>query len=139
MKHVCTRNSKFFECDLYFQKNKIFYNRFAAVLLPILKEAGPSIFFKSQSLIVPSGSLEILPSSKTLSVGKVITWSGPATAIGGLLFSLHFSHEGSFLQEKNVPILTKDNSNHLINIFFITTIELGRIESSLIFFFTEKY
>jgi hypothetical protein len=49
-----------------------------AVLLMILKEAGPEIFVQSQPLIIPSGSLELLPSSETLSVGKVITWSGPA-------------------------------------------------------------
>jgi len=36
--------------------------------------------------MLPSGSLELLPSSETLSIGKVIAWSGPATAIGGLLF-----------------------------------------------------
>ena len=66
----------------------------------ILKEAGPEIFVQSQTLIVPSGSLELLPSSETLSVGKVITWSGPAKAIGGLLPSLHPSHEYSFLQDK---------------------------------------
>ena len=28
--------------------------------------------------MLPSGSLELLPSSETMSIGKVITWSGPA-------------------------------------------------------------
>jgi hypothetical protein len=57
----------------------------------MLKEAGPEIFFQSHSLIVPSGSLEGEPSNEIVSVGKVISWSGPAMAIGGLLFlcSLH--------------------------------------------------
>ena len=64
----------------------------------MLKEAGPEIFCQSHSLIVPSGSLEEEPSNEMLSVGKVITWSGPATAIGGLLFSLQPSHDLSFLQ-----------------------------------------
>jgi len=40
---------------------------------------------------------------KMLSVGKVITWSGPAIAIGGLLFSLQSSHDLSFLQETQIP------------------------------------
>ena len=47
----------------------------------------------------PSGSLELLPYSETLSAGKVITWSGPAIAIGGLLFLVaQPSHDVSFLQ-----------------------------------------
>ena len=47
-----------------------------------------------------SGSLELLPSNDVLSVGKIIIWSGPATAIGGLLFlATHPSHDVSFLQE----------------------------------------
>jgi hypothetical protein len=33
----------------------------------------------------------------------VIIWSGPATAMGGLLFSLHSSKDIYFLQEKNIP------------------------------------
>jgi hypothetical protein len=41
--------------------------------LLIRKEAGPEIFVQCQTLIVPSGSLEVLPSSKTLSAGRVIT------------------------------------------------------------------
>jgi len=65
----------------------------------LLKEAGPEILAQSHSLIVPSGSLELEPSSKMLSVGKVITWSDPAIAIGGLLFSLQFSHDISLWQE----------------------------------------
>jgi hypothetical protein len=61
--------------------------------LIILNEAGPEIFAQSLpidigTLIVPSGSLEAEPSSKILSVGKMITWSGPATKIGGLLVLL---------------------------------------------------
>ena len=49
-----------------------------------LKEAGPEI--PEHSLIIPSGSLELLPSSETLSVGKVITWPGPALEVDGLFF-----------------------------------------------------
>jgi len=65
----------------------------------MLKEAGPEILLQIQTPIIPSGSLEAVPSNKILSVGKVITWSGPAAAIGGLLFSLHPSQDFSFLQE----------------------------------------
>src|SRR6187399_1482069 len=70
----------------------------------ILKEAGPEIFVQSHSLIIPSGSLDVLPSSETLSVGKVITWSSPAIAMGGLLVSLQRSHDFSFLQEIKTTI-----------------------------------
>ena len=70
-----------------------------SVGLMILKEAGPSIFFQSHSLIVPSGSLEAEPSNEILSVGKVITRSGPAMAMGGLFPLMHPSHDFSFLQE----------------------------------------
>jgi len=72
---------------------------FAEARSIILKEAGPEIFVQSHSLIVPSGSLEAEPSNEILSVGKVITWSGPAMAIGCLLFSLQPSPDFSFLQE----------------------------------------
>jgi hypothetical protein len=56
--------------------------------------------------MLPSGSLELLPSSETLSIGKVIAWSGPATAIGGLFFSAQPSHEVSFLQEMWIATAT---------------------------------
>jgi hypothetical protein len=75
-----------------------------------LEDAGPEIFFQSHSLIVPSGSLEAEPSNEMLSVGKVITWSGPATAIGGLLFSTHPSQDFSFLQERNIPAIEMNNA-----------------------------
>ena len=77
----------------------------------ILKEAGPSIFFQSHSLIVPSGSLEAEPSNEMLSVGKVITWSGPAIAVGGLLFSLQPSQDVPLLQElnNNIPAIKASN------------------------------
>ena len=69
--------------------------------------------------MLPSGSLDILPSRKTLSVGKVINWSGPATAIGGLMVSLHPSHDFSFLQE-SIPV-SKDNTGNKSNtIFFMS-------------------
>jgi hypothetical protein len=51
--------------------------------------------------MLPSGSLELLPSSETLSIGKVIAWSGPATAIGGLFFSAQPSHGISFWHESS--------------------------------------
>lgn len=72
----------------------------------IVKEAGPEISVQSHTLIVPSRSLELLPSSETLSVGKVITWSGPALAMGDLLPSLQPSQEISFWQERknNIPV-----------------------------------
>jgi len=83
----------------------------------IVKEAGPEIFCQSHSLIVPSGSLEAEPSNEILSVGKVITWSGPAMAIGGLLFSLQPSHDFSFLQEIKIPAAKMNNARRM-NIFF---------------------
>lgn len=44
---------------------------------------------------------DFLASSETLSVGKRISWSGPAAAIGGSLFLIaQFSLEVSFLQER---------------------------------------
>ena len=91
----------------------------AEATFTVLKEAGPEIFVQSHSLIVPSGSLEAKPSNEMLSVGKVITWSGPATAVGGLLFSLLPSHDLSFLQERNIPVSKVDSINKGGNIFFI--------------------
>jgi len=70
--------------------------------LIISREAGPEIFVQSHLVIVPSGSLELSPFNRTLSVGKVTTWSDPATAIGGLFPSTHPSQEISFLQEKKI-------------------------------------
>ena len=80
----------------------------------ISKEAGPSMFFQSHSLIVPSGSLEAEPSNEMLSVGKVITWSGPAIAVGGLLFSLQPSQDVPFSQElKNkIPAIKASNKEY---------------------------
>ena len=73
----------------------------------------------SPLLIVPSGSLELLPSSNTLSVGKVITWSGPAMAMGGLLFSLHPSQDVSFLQERlNAKNILTIEAIRKVNILF---------------------
>ena len=88
----------------------------------IVKEAGPEIFVQSQLLIVPSGSLDELPSSETLSVGKVITWSGPALANGGLFLSLQLSHEVSFLQETNMAASKINDINKRMKIFFIIKI-----------------
>jgi hypothetical protein len=42
-------------------------------------------FFQRHSLIFPAGSLHELISSETPSIGKVITWPGPALAM--LFFS----------------------------------------------------
>ena len=73
--------------------------------LLIIEGEVTKVFVQSHSLIVPSGSLEAVPSNKILSVGKVITWSGPAIAIGGLLILvLQPSHDFYFLQEKKIII-----------------------------------
>jgi len=75
--------------------------------------------------MLPSGSLEPLPSSKTLSAGKVITWSCPATAIGVLFFSeSQFSHEVSFLQEEKLTITTVINRTEYCVIFFMIKTKL---------------
>src|SRR5688572_32892792 len=72
--------------------------------LLILKEAGPEIFVQRKLAIVPSGSLERLPSNITLSTGKTIIVSLPALATGGLFLSAQPSHEYSFLQETKIVI-----------------------------------
>ena len=84
--------------------------------LMIVKEAGPEIFVQSHSLIFPSVSLDVLPSNKTLSAGKVSAWSGPAITIGGLLPSLHPSHEYSFLQEIKIATPTFNDINKKMKI-----------------------
>src|SRR5690242_15258724 len=86
--------------------------------LPITKAAGPDIFFQSQLDIAPSGSLELIPSSKTLSVGKLITWSGPAKAKGSLLVPKQLSHDCSFLQELHNTSTTNESDSRN-NILFI--------------------
>jgi len=95
---------------------------FDADELLIRKEAGPEIFVQSHSLIIPSGSLEAEPSKKMLSVGKVITWSGPTRATGGLLFSLHLSQNFSFLHENNISIPANAITNTGKKIFFISKV-----------------
>lgn len=55
-----------------------------------------------------------------LSVGKVITWSSPSKAIGGLLFSFHPSQEVSFLQEINIVDPTDNNILDANSTFFTT-------------------
>jgi hypothetical protein len=55
----------------------------------IVEEFGPEIFFQLYAIIVPSGSLEPVPSNTTLSVGKTIDLSLPALAIGGLFSVIH--------------------------------------------------
>ena len=82
----------------------------------MLKETGSEIIVQSQLLIVPSGSLELIPSSRTLSVGKVITRSG----LAGLLVSYLSSF--AFLREKNIYvqqkwIMTKDGIFFLLKRF----------------------
>ena len=51
-----------------------------------------------------------------LSVGKAITWSGPAMVIGGLLAS--FLSSFAFMQEKNIRETEMDNDKKG-NIFFV--------------------
>ena len=86
----------------------------AVSTLLIMKEAGPEIFVHCHRVMVPSGSVELLPFNKILSNGNVMVMSGPAAAIGGLLsitLSRQFSQEYSFLQEIKVltPISRKRN------------------------------
>jgi hypothetical protein len=65
----------------------------------MVREEGPDIFSHRNSAIMPSESVEPLPSSFILSTGKTITVSLPALAMGGLFVSRHPSHENSLLQE----------------------------------------
>lgn len=72
--------------------------------------------------MLPSGSVDVLPSSETLSGGKVITRSDPATEIGGLFLLLfaHSSHECSFLEATN-KIAAADKRNMVyLKLCFIT-------------------
>lgn len=85
-------------------------------MLTILKEAGPEIFVRSHSLIVPSGSLATDPSNEMLSAGKAIYWSAPAMAIGDWL-SLQPSLEYSFLLGKNITANKLNNINKERSIF----------------------
>ena len=96
----------------------LLYTVFGINVLTILKEAGPEIFIQSHSLIVPFVSLEAEPSNEILSVGKVITWSGPARAIGSLLISPHQSQSG-FRQERKTITPISDNINADKRILFI--------------------
>ena len=61
----------------------------------MLKQAVPLIFVHCHALILPSGSLDALPSRETLPVGKVTGVSGPAIATGGLLLAAQPSQESS--------------------------------------------
>ena len=72
------------------------YRRCRQRRLEITKEAGPEIFVQSHSLIVPSGSLEARPSREMLSVGKVITWSGPAIEMVVCFFLRNFRRKFLF-------------------------------------------
>lgn len=57
--------------------------------------------------------------------GSVITWSSPATAIGGLLMSLHELHTSSFLQaECNRSNSKVDNIPAALNIFISLSIKV---------------
>ena len=89
-------------------------------MVPQLEDKDIMVYGRYEACI-PSGSRELLPSSKTLSVGKVITWSGPAMAIGGLLFSLQRSHDISLWQgiRRTIPI----NNNMTINMNFLFIIK----------------
>src|SRR5678815_4843241 len=75
-------------------------------------EAGPEICVQSHTIILPSGSLDKLPSSKRLSVGKVITWSGPAFEMG----ARQSGQVNSFWQEsRNNPVNKKSAHNFIID------------------------
>ena len=87
----------------------------AYVVVRIEKEAGPVIYSQSHptaigSLIFPSESLNDDPSNEIQSAGRVVTWSGPAIAIGVLLFSDHPSQDVSFLLGKKVNPYIKSSS-----------------------------
>ena len=100
---------------------------FVVEVLVIEKEAGPVIFIQSHSRFIPSGSPELLPSSEILSLGKVITWSGPATAFGGLLSFLQFLLENSFSQEVNPIDILKRAIENGTNNFIVRSISLNKL------------
>ena len=75
------------------------------------------------SLIFPSESLNDDPSNEIQSAGRVVTWSGPAIAIGVLLFSDHPSQDVSFLLGKK--------SQSIYKIFIILINAMVRFFNSL--------
>jgi hypothetical protein len=85
----------------------------------IVKDEGPEIFVQDHLVIVPSGSAEPLPSSETLFNGKVITWSTPATDIGGLLVSAQFVQLISFWQLILNNTIKQPNKSPMNFVFFI--------------------
>ena len=86
----------------------------------IRKEAGPAIFVQCQVVMLPSGSYEAVPFSNTLSVGKVISWSCPVTAMGGLLLLLHPSQEFSFLQDVITIAVILSTTDRVNKVLFIS-------------------
>src|SRR6478736_4237144 len=89
----------------------------------MVREAGPLIFIHCHALIFPSGSLDLLPSSITLSIGKVIVKSGPAKAIGGWLWSIQLSQDNSFWHEGKRKV-TKNKKASPYNSFHCMIIDL---------------
>src|SRR5947207_14763509 len=85
----------------------------------MLKEAGPAIFVHCHLVILPSGSYEAVPLSNTLSIGKVTSWSGPATAMGSWLPVLHPSQESSFWQDGAMVAVIDNTINVVNNVHFI--------------------
>ena len=94
--------------------------KYCAAKLPVsnsnMTRSRTRYFCPEPTLIVPSGSLEAEPPNEILSVGKAITWSGPAMAIGGLWAS--FLSSFAFMQEKNIRATEMDNEKRR-NIFFV--------------------
>ena len=74
----------------------------AALRRMILKKTGPE-FLQMFHLFSQSVHSDY-SNSENAAAGKVINWSGPATAIGGLLLSADPSHRVSFLLDAIIAI-----------------------------------
>jgi hypothetical protein len=81
-------------------------------------EVGPPlIFVHLKETIFPSTSFEPVPSSTVLSLGRAVTWSGPASAIGGLTLSMQFSQEVSLLHELINTVTIKNKFSMYTTLF----------------------
>ena len=82
-------------------------------------EAGPAIFDHSHLVMLPSRSVDALPSKATESEGKWMMVSLPALAIGGLLVCRQFSQDNSRLQEFRISKQNEKQITRIVAAFMI--------------------
>ena len=85
----------------------------------MVNDGGPETFVQEKIWILLSGSEDPFPLSVTVLAGRVMVWSDPALAIGGLLTVEGGPTTGFFLQDiKSKIIVTADKKNFFIIIEF---------------------